>query len=484
MSEPEDVSDPLTNQDEPQSERDIDESLPARDIVRIGSVLKALGAQQSKFDAITRVTQVDALAKLSTGAQMLALSDKVSALTNIGATSRLARMLNETSRHSRHLQDMTSTARLLAQSGIIAENSKLAALASGYPGSTLPNWAIFQDHSNVGQLMRSQRWADHFSADSLGYAMGRAGRFATGGLVSEELRLVAERAAGIRVGAGIGVLKVSPGVEAMLARNVHIGDTLSKLSVFAGAIDTIGAFSPASSAAVGSLLGEWQTRPDLPDEFWHRRSVRQRYYEEAEVDRGLIDTRNTEIVEVLVESGLVEGQVRGKRVTAVIEAGPLSVEVSASRTRIGTYRAITGFEIAMRGLVRQVLVQAQIDTGENPDAWFKQRVPGDIIQRAKERKADAERAGEQTADLIAFVDLGDLIPIVTLKKNWPVFQPIFGNAEDFRVDMRRLNAIRRPAMHSRSIDPVQFTEMVIVIDRISSMIRGSFGWMAEWDEED
>ncbi|KPF52038.1 hypothetical protein IP65_17740 [Novosphingobium sp. AAP1] len=483
MSEPEDESDPLTNRADPQLERDVHESLPARDIARIGSMVKALGARQSKFDAVTKLTQMGALTKLSTGAQMLALSDKVSALTNIGATSKLAWMLDETNRHSRHLQDMTSTARLLAQSGILAENSKLAALASAYPGSTLPNWAILQNHSNIGQLMHPQRWAEHFSAAPLGYVTDRASRFATGGLVSEQLRLLAERAAGIRGSAGIGALLVSPGVEAMLARNVRIGETLSKLSVFAGAIDTIGAFSPVSSAAAGSLLGEWQTRPDLPEEFWHRRSVRQRYYEEAEVDRGLIDTRNTEIVEVLVESGLVEGQVRGKRVTAVIEAGPLSVEVSASRTRIGTYRAITGFEIAMRGLVRRVLVQAQIDAGENPDAWFKQRVPGDILQRAKERKADAERAGEQVADLIAFVDLGDLIPIVTLKKNWPVFQPIFGNAEDFRVDMRRLNTIRRPAMHSRSIDPIQFTEMVIVINRISSMIRDSFGWMAEWDEE-
>lgn len=479
MSEPADESDPLMNQNEPQSERDIDEHQPAQDIVKIGSVVNALVVQQSKFDTIARVSQLGNLAKLGTGAQMLALSDKVSALTNIGATSRLARILDETNQHSRRLRDMTSTARLLAKSGVFAENSRLATLVGGYPNSTLPNWAIFQDHSKIGQLMRLQRWADHFSADSLGYATGP-----TGGLVREELRLLAERAAGISVSAGIGALRISPIVEAMLTRNVRIGETLSKLSVFAGAIDTIGAVSPASNAAVGSLLGEWQTRPDLPEEFWHRRSVRQRYYEEAEVDRGLMDTRNTEIVEVLVESGLVEGQVRGKRVTAVIKAGPLSVEVSASRTRIGSYRAITGFEIAMRGLVRRVLMQAQIDEGENPDAWFKQRVPGDILQRARERKADAERAGEQTADLIAFVDLGDLIPIVTLKKNWPVFQPIFGNTEDFRVDMRRLNSIRRPAMHSRSIDPVQFTEMVILINRICSMIRGSFGWMTEWDEED
>ena len=62
MTEPEDESDPLTNQDESQSERDVDENLPARATVRIGSGVNALGAQQRNFDAIKRVTQVGALA--------------------------------------------------------------------------------------------------------------------------------------------------------------------------------------------------------------------------------------------------------------------------------------------------------------------------------------------------------------------------------------------------------------------------------------
>jgi hypothetical protein len=58
MSEPEDESNPLTNRVDPQLERDVHESLPARDIVRIGSVVKAPGARQSKFDAVTKLTQV------------------------------------------------------------------------------------------------------------------------------------------------------------------------------------------------------------------------------------------------------------------------------------------------------------------------------------------------------------------------------------------------------------------------------------------
>jgi len=39
-------------------------------------------------------------------------------------------------------------------------------------------------------------------------------------------------------------------------------------------------------------------------------------------------------------------------------------------------------------------------------------------------------------------------------------------------------------MHSRAIDPVQFTEMVITIGRLNAMIRDSFGWLPEWNEED
>lgn len=67
------------------------------------------------------------------------------------------------------------------------------------------------------------------------------------------------------------------------------------------------------------------------------------------------------------------------------------------------------------------------------------------------RKAEAKRAGESVADFIAFVDLGDLIAITTFGKNWRAFEPIFGNPEDFRVDIQRLNTIRMPSGRSNAI---------------------------------
>lgn len=473
MDEPEDNR-KCQGENSAYSQESMAESTAPLDVASVGRVIDALNLRHRKFDAIT---------KLGADAQLLALSTRILPFTDLAAIEKIAQMVDAAASPHRYLQGLDGAIGLAARGEMLGRHSALAALARGFPGSALPNWAVLQEHSRIGQLMRSQRWADRIFAGALGLTTDRIARLAAAGAVSDELRLVAERASSMRVDSAMSVMKISPGIETMLSRNVQIRETLTKLSVFAGAVETVGALSPTSSAAMGSLLGEWRSRPELPDEFWRNRSVRQRYYEEAEVDRGLIDARNTEIVEVLVESGLVEGVVHGSSVTAVIEAGPLSVQVSASRTRMGAYRAITSFEIAMRGLVKQVLMDAQINSGENSDAWFKQRVPGDVLKRALERKAEAERVGELAADLIAFVDLGDLIPIVTFGKNWRVFEPIFGSAEDFRVDMRRLNAIRRPAMHSRAIDPVQFTEMVIVIGRMNSLIREGFGWMAEWDEE-
>ena len=255
MDEPEDEPNAATEHVETQSEKKAHKSLPAPELGKIGNVINALNTQQSKLDAIARATRVGAFAKLSTGVQFMALSDKVSAFTNLGATSRLARIMDEANGHSRHLQEMSGVVRLAAQGGLLTEHSRLAALASGYLGSPLPNWAILQEHSKIGQLMRAQRWADNLSSDSIGSATGRIAHLATASIVSEELRLMADRAAGIRVGSAMGALQVSPGIEAMLAHNARIGETLSKLSVFAGAVDTVGALSATREAAMGSLLG-------------------------------------------------------------------------------------------------------------------------------------------------------------------------------------------------------------------------------------
>jgi len=187
---------------------------------------------------------------------------------------------------------------------------------------------------------------------------------------------------------------------------------------------------------------------------------------------------------MLVEAGVVEGRREEGRTTAVVDAGPISVRVTAARPRQGATRVLAAFELGLRGFVEARLRAAMAEAGENPDKWFKQRIPGDVAKRARQRREAARLAGEPPAPPIAFVDLGDFIDIVTQGKNWPVFEAVFGSAEAFRVDIARLNAIRRPIAHLRPIDPVQLAETTLTVARLTRAITLDGGWEAAWDDED
>jgi len=361
----------------------------------------------------------------------------------------------------------------------IADRLSLSAYPSSFAKLGLPNWASVREASEIGSVGRALRWAEHANSGAFSSLIAKQSVLAS---MESELAAITRSASHLQslsIGRTIGAVSIGDAI----ARHSAFDQTLLKMSMLAGAIDTAGSRSAVSNAAFGSLMGGWRTRPDLPLEYWQRPSVRRDFYRDADVDTGLIDARNTEIVEVLIESGVVEGEVRGSTVTAVVEAGPLSVRISTSRPRVGAYRVITGFEIAMRGLVAQVLETAHRNEDKDPASWFKQRAPGDVLRRARERRAEALKAGEPDAPFISFVDLGDLIAIVVFGQNWPHFEPIFGSKEGFSVDMQRLNALRRPTMHARAIDGVQLTEMVLTISRMTNMIKRSCGWNSAWEDE-
>lgn len=345
----------------------------------------------------------------------------------------------------------------------------------------LPRWATIADlafEDAVGG--RAQRWADQLNLAKSFADLVPAHKVSAA--IGLEFAAIAQNASALKPFEDLRQSAI-PTVENLRTRTAAFDQTLLKMSAFAGAIDTVGPLSLAANATFEALLGTWRTRPDLPDEFWRRPSVRDRFYREADVDQGLIDADNAEVVEVLIESGVVAGEVRGNTVSAVVEAGPLNVRISTAKPRIGAYRVITAFEIAMRGLVAKTLLAAQMTEGAEPTAWFKQRVPGDILKRARDRHSEAMRAGEVGSELVAFVDLGDLIPIMTSRANWPYFEPIFGSVEGFKVDMQRLNAWRRPTMHARPVSAVQLAEMTLIVNRMTRSIRLAGGWDSAWEKE-
>lgn len=106
--------------------------------------------------------------------------------------------------------------------------------------------------------------------------------------------------------AGTGDLaaRASRGIELSGIRDA----TTLRMSAFAGALDTFGPRALLGQAAFDALLGTWHTRPDLPPAFWRDRPTRERLYHDADVDPGLVDADSSAVVEVLVDSGVVEGK--------------------------------------------------------------------------------------------------------------------------------------------------------------------------------
>lgn len=179
------------------------------------------------------------------------------------------------------------------------------ALASSLSGIELPRWALIDDRPGAEHVLRAQRWAEQINTGSLAQL---AERYAARNRVGIEFESIARNAVALR---GLEELRgsITPNLDKLIARNAAFEQTLLKMSALAGAIDTVGPLSPATDATFDSLLGKWRTRPDLPAEFWRRPSVRERYYRDADVDPWLVDADNAEVIEVFVESGVVEGEV-------------------------------------------------------------------------------------------------------------------------------------------------------------------------------
>nr|MCU0733687.1 hypothetical protein [Hyphomonas sp.] len=199
--------------------------------------------------------------------------------------------------------------------------------------------ALDIDRSALGTLARSQHWADALTSISGGDYAAVPGIGERYRKQFEALNLAAESIAEVTAG-----LKAS-GAFAEAAwlgrRSAGFDITTIKMSLFAGAIDVLGPGAGCSQAAYAALLGGYSTPAMLDRPYWRDPRERARFYRDQDVDDGLIDADNAEIVQVLIESGVVEGRrTRAGTMTAVVEAGPVKLRIMASRPKVGAFGAI------------------------------------------------------------------------------------------------------------------------------------------------
>lgn len=348
--------------------------------------------------------------------------------------------------------------------------------AHNRPGSLAMTATEVARGHGFGLSLRAAHWAtglDRYSAAAIG------GAFGASDAIAKEVAALSRLASGMS-GSTVAASFMTGG----RTRRGGLEATSLKMSTFAGALDVFGPGSAAGQSAYEALLGRWRTDADLPPAYWRDRATRSRMYREAEVDPGLVEAENAAVVDVLVEAGVVEGERTADGVKAIVEVGPLRMAITTRRARHDAQRVIDAFEVALRAFIARKLEAHMASTGGDPGKWFAQRVPGDISGRAKDKRRVAYGAGEEKQPLINFTDIGELIAVITSSRNWDeVFGAVFSDRDGIKVDVRRLNAHRRPAMHSRPIDGPRLAEIVLTVRRLVVAMEQDGAWDAGWDDD-
>lgn len=378
--------------------------------------------------------------------------------------------------------------KLAAMQNFLVQNSIDASLRKTIEKLTVSPLASFTasqraalgfDDRTVGALSRSLHWAETLSASkSLDYTSLLGSNEALRSQI-DTVQLAAKDI--IQTVASYTHSDAASQVRDLMVRHDLKGmaATATKMSLFAGGLDIFGPDSLGSAAAFSSLLGGYNTSLMPLRGYWRDRGERARYYRDHEVDEGLVDAENAATIEALIDSGVVEGRLtRGGRMTALVEVGSVRLRIHASRPKAGAFAAIDMFENELRRFVA-----CKLEPVLGPK-WFTQRAPGDAVLRAKERRHEAMRAGEASLPLINYTDLGDLLGFMIRTDNWTeFFESVFDKREHLKVDLERINANRRPTMHSRPVDPVQLTEIILTITRLRSWMERDGKWSAGWDDD-
>lgn len=249
--------------------------------------------------------------------------------------------------------------------------------------------------------------------------------------------------------------------------------TGKRLAAFAAISDTYG-FGALHRRTSEALLGSWHTDFNLPNRYWDDFAFRRELYRESEVDTGLIEADPETALEIAIASGAIVGEIieQGRYIIGHTATGLLTLTTENLATDI--YELVGVIESALRRLLSRKLSEVA------GPKWFRQRVPGALVAKARETRERSLKAGEEWAPYIEFLTLGELMDVVLRADNWEeVFEPIFRNRDWFKRDIEVISVARNPNAHYRVNDSLRLTEAMIVWQRLSGYIENDGRWLRE-----
>ena len=104
--------------------------------------------------------------------------------------------------------------------------------------------------------------------------------------------------------------------------------------------------------------------------------------------------------------------------------------------------------------------------------WVKQRVPGDMLKRWKDRREEALARGEPECPLVFYADFMDLPQLIVRADNWgDAFEPVFRHKDEVEVSFRRIHPMRIAVAHTRPVLAEGVTMLAAEAARVLRLIR-------------
>lgn len=221
-------------------------------------------------------------------------------------------------------------------------------------------------------------------------------------------------------------------------------------------------FTRNFSKALRTISGNWMAIPSLPKGYFDSLNIRNEFYGQIGVSESLLEIDFQESISLLKNSHFVEDPSERKEEHFSI--------IISSETKGGSFQQI-GFTLIteFENKLRKFIVAKML--GEFGPRWFVTQVPNKVKIETKNNQERDRKAGRKVEKIEQYFEFAHYEQIVLRKDNWEnVFSDFFPYPEYFRESLRRINAPRRTLMHSREIDHIQFTLLVLELTRFEAIL--------------
>lgn len=146
-------------------------------------------------------------------------------------------------------------------------------------------------------------------------------------------------------------------------------------------------------------------------------------------------------------------EAKGIEKSRILESAPThqhsnEVELESVALKQKAYSIIDHFEIIFRGILDKIM------TAAFGNGWLKERLTRKMYDRLVSRRRMEVRDGREPEHLINYMNYSDYLVVIRNEVNWryALSKHFKIGQEEICASLRRLNAIRRPVMHARSIN--------------------------------